>query len=125
MKASAKIRMAAQRMAARSNFIRLRLIRAKAIASALGSDIRNASYVFMMPTDHPRLLRLFDVAVGAPPQSRSTFRLFDEGDLTSAPLAGGFARKRISVHAAPVAPSVIGRFVEAHNRKAEDWPTMT
>ena len=49
----------------------------------------------------------------------------DEGDLTSRPLAGGFARKRISVHAAPVAPSVIGRFVEAHNRKAEDWPTMT
>ena len=49
----------------------------------------------------------------------------DEGDLTSAPLAGGFARERISVHAAPVARSVIALFAVAHNRKADDWPTMT
>ena len=117
--------MAAQRMAARSNFIRLRLVRAKAIASALGSDIRNASYVFMMPTDHPCLLRPYDVAAGGLPQSRSTIWLCEQGELTSALLASGFARERISVHAVPVAPSVIGRFAVAHNRKADDWPTMT
>ena len=57
-------------------------------------------------------------------------RLFDEQELVSALLVGGFARDAISVHAAPVAPSVIGLFAVAHNleaenwRETEDWPTM-
>ena len=52
-------------------------------------------------------------------------RLFDEGELVAALVAGGFARERISVHASPVAPSVIGLFAVAHNLEAEDWPTTT
>ena len=67
----------------------------------------------MMPTDHPRLLRPYDVAANSPPQSRSTVWLFDESDMRSALFGRGFAREWISVHAAPEAPSVIGLFADA------------